>query len=103
MLENLTISCLAGPLAMKRFDPRSRRIAFGGEDDFQRAVALVMNLTSDRETLQAWIDLLSIRARKLVESHWPKITRLAAALTERHQLSQHEVERILGRRRVRRA
>jgi hypothetical protein len=92
-LERAMKICLAGPLAQKRFRPRSycRR---NGRQDYDCASGLARYLAGsagEREFLR----YQERRTKVVVDHFWSDIDRIAQALLERDELSGTEVKNII--------
>jgi ATP-dependent Zn protease len=97
--ERHIVTYYAGPLASKRFSPRSRwRI--GGSGDFASAAQLLSRIGgADEKHTYLYSQLLWRRAECLVEVNWKNIERVAAALLEHQTLNRKQViEAIMGGR-----
>lgn len=94
--EQMIIVCLAGPIAHRRHSPRSWRHHMG-HGDHTRAVDLSSRFTSSEQETEAHLKWLTLRARALLDAHWPRVEAVAAALVERGKLEAAEIERILVR------
>lgn len=94
-IEREAIATLAGPWAEEKA---------GGDDawrtsgsDLDDSVALLQYLCASDDELQAYLHLVSIRARNLVERLWDSIDALAHQLLAKRRLSGEEVRRLMVR------
>ena len=83
--------CLAGLEAQRRFSPKSRGTV-GARSDYDQAVRVMDHFVGSNEELEAYIELLKIRARQLVRH--PALSKcieaLAAKLAASGSLSREE-------------
>ena len=81
--ENMVLVCLAGPAAQQRFNPHGFRYSHGSHDR-REAVDLLNYLVGSQQELQAYYNLIDIRARAFVNGayHWKSIEALANALLD---------------------
>lgn len=95
-MEKCFVTLMAGFYAGKKLNPKGKGSA-GASGDFGEAVSLVRYFISSSAEHQAYIDLLSIRARQLVNSRfiWPLISALAQRLLERKRMKGKEVREFL--------
>jgi len=95
-MEKLARVCLAGPLAQRRYKPRSHWRA-DGDHDFASAADLIGIFTgSDRET-EAYLSLLEIQTQQELEHEnvWMRVEALASTLLEKTQLTARKIRAIL--------
>lgn len=88
--------------ALAALPPRSRELIVESEartesipSDDERAAGLVSLLTTSEAEADAYLAWLRVSADDLVRFQWPRITRLALALLERHYIDGPEAVRIL--------
>lgn len=86
--------CLAGPIAQRRFSPRSVR-NYHAAGDYQLVADLALSLSGSSEEADAWVRLWNIQARQLVELRWPAVESLAAALLERRAVDAKDARRLV--------
>jgi hypothetical protein len=93
-VERIIIIRLAGPIAQKRYRRTSWRRWHGGAD---HAVAadLALRVCGSGEIASAFLKWLDLRAKALVEEHWPAIERLANALLKRGALREDEIAALM--------
>ena len=92
-VERAIMISLAGPVAHKRFHPRSYRRTRG---DYDHAIGLCRFLAGS-----GWRELLKEREQAtlwLVDLYWKDIRNVAAALLKRRELTGRAVTRIIKRR-----
>jgi ATP-dependent Zn protease len=95
--EKRIIICYAGPLASRKFAPRSRW-KDTGSSDFEIATDLLSHLqVPDDKCNVLYAKLLWRRAECLVEHHWKDICAVAKALLERRTLDQTDVIDVMSR------
>jgi hypothetical protein len=89
--ERLIVVFYAGPLASRKFSPRSHWRA-GGEVDFDTASLLFTHISSSDEKCRSlYWRLLWRRAEVLVETHWKEVRHLALALLKHKTLDSERV------------
>jgi hypothetical protein len=104
---NDAILSLAGPVAGDRFVGDCSYYDYYAEgssadfDDAERALRCAYLLKGRRFDVEDAIDKYLDVARDLVDGNWTQITRLAAALLERRELSYREIIAVVGDRRSR--
>ncbi len=91
-LENMVLVCLAGPAAQQRFNPHGFRYSHGSHDR-REAVDLLNYLVGSKQELQAYYNLIDIRARQFVGSvhRWRLIVGLAEALLDSGEMTGRQV------------
>jgi hypothetical protein len=87
--ERLIRVCLAGPIAQRRFNPRSWR-HYHGESDHEKATDVILRLAAPGEHANTYMRLLRIEAKMAVNQHWAMIGALAAELIERRKMTGAE-------------
>jgi ATP-dependent Zn protease len=92
-VENHILVCFAGPAAEARL--RGRHNWRGAGSDMQQAADMVSFLCGSAEEEEAYLKLVRIRARGLVEAHWVKVEAIAMALMDRRRLTWVEVDTII--------
>ena len=95
-MEKLAKVCLAGPIAQRRYKPRSHWRS-DGDFDYTNAIDLIGIFTSsDRET-EAFLQLLEIQTQQELEHEnvWMRVEAVAAALIEKASLSPRSIRAIL--------
>lgn len=96
LAEKEAVVAFAGPAAQRKFNPRTVRHVQGYRDR-HHAIDLIENFVDSNEELEAYLKLLNIRARQLVEKWWPFVEVLANALLERRTISGRKATEILQR------
>ncbi|MGD0075162.1 MAG: hypothetical protein ABSD31_12610 [Candidatus Binataceae bacterium] len=95
-VEKLALVALAGQIAQARFR-RTSLHSWHHETDYTNAYDLVSYLAqSDCET-KAWLKLLYVRAKQMIDLHWQAVQGLARNLVSRKVLSGKEARDILAR------
>ncbi len=89
-LENDAVILNSGPVAQRRFKPRSWR-EYHGSKDRSDAVSLVGKLGGSIEHEEALHARLYQRAEALISAHWAEVEAVAAALIECGELSGNEL------------
>jgi hypothetical protein len=90
--EKRIVICYAGPLASRKFQPRSRW-KLGGSGDFDTARMLMAHLQGpDDKYNTLYSKLLWRRAELLVDFRWPEINAVAEALIEHRTLDADALE-----------
>lgn len=92
--ERTIIICLAGPIAQRRFAPRSWR-RWHGASDYHAAHEIALRLNKSSKAAEAHLKWLEVRTEDLVDSLWNFIERVAVALSVRGMLSSDEIRSIL--------
>jgi hypothetical protein len=94
--ERWAIMYLAGLEAQKKYSASSVR-NYHAAADYSGALDLMSYFAPETKELQAYIRLLQLRARSLVEfpPHWAAIQAVASALMEKHTLSASEVTTVI--------
>jgi hypothetical protein len=92
--ERAIIICLAGPIAQRRFAPRSWR-QWHGVSDYHAALDIALRLNESSRAAKAHLKWLEIRTENLVESSWSFVERVATALSVRGTLSSDEIRSLL--------
>jgi len=95
--ERAIMISLAGPLAQRRYRPRSWR-RWHGRFDFRRAAELANRVCGSTEQVSAFLAWLEVKTRDLVESYWPEIERVADSLFERQRLDGAEIMAAINRK-----
>ena len=93
--ERLIRISLAGPIAQRKFNPRSIR-RYHGEQDFKKAYDLLAYLAISDEHAQIYMQHLEIEAAGIVDRHWPVIKALAAEIMARRKMKGAEATRFIG-------
>ena len=96
-LEGGIRSIWGGPLAQKKFNPRGFR-HYHAAKDYKQIVDLAFNLSgSDDETASAYIKLLELQTRNLLNQGWiwQCVEAVAGALLEQEKLSGKQVREII--------
>ena len=78
-VERAIIIRLAGPIAQKRYRRTSWRRWQGGAD-YAVAADLALRVCGSGELASAFLKWLELRAKALIEEHWPAVERVANAL-----------------------
>ena len=93
--ERAIIICLAGPVAQKRYSPRSWRNVDGSED-YEQAKNLAIKINGSTDAANAHLKWLEIQTRDLVELRWREVEIIAEALLREQTLDQTRIQEILG-------
>jgi hypothetical protein len=93
-IESLITICFAGPIAQKRYNPRSWRRAHG-EWDYGKITELGLGVCGSDEQANAFIRWREIVARDMVRAHWLRIQLVAGQLIERESLSHTDLDAII--------
>jgi len=83
--HKLIMICFAGPLAQRRYAPRSHWRG-AGEEDNRIATDLACELERSSETATALMQYLKMRTADLVQARWEVIDRFAQVLLEKREL-----------------
>jgi hypothetical protein len=96
-LENTALILLAGPLAERRYLKRGYR-RYGAGNDYEKMITCLTCLTGESDELQAYADLMWIRARNFVrsDSNWWLIRQVATELMRRRTLSGPQLRDVIG-------
>ena len=94
--EKLAMICLAGPIAQRRYAPRSWR-QWHGASDYCQFGAVVRYLGGRGRVLEQYTQLLMVWTDTRVDRCWPDIERVAAALLERETLDERDIRSIASR------
>lgn len=94
-IEREAIATLAGPCAEEKAGGNDAWRTSGS--DLEDSVALLGYLCTSDDELQAYLNLVCIRARNLVERLWHSIDSLAHELLAKRRLSGEEVRRLIAR------
>ena len=93
-LESLITICFAGPIAQKRYNPRSWRRAHGPRD-YEKIEELAVQVCGSDEQALAFPRWREIVACDMVRAHWPRIQLVAGRLLERESLSHADLDAII--------
>ena len=95
-LERGIRSVLGGPLAQKKFHPRGFRHDYAAED-YRQIVDLAIMLSGSDEIASAYIKLLELQTRNLLNQDWiwQCVEAVAGALLEQEKLSGKQVKEII--------
>jgi ATP-dependent Zn protease len=93
-VERAIIICLAGPMAQRRFAPRSWRRWHGGPD-YVVAFDLALRVNGSPAAAKVHMKWLEMRAQALLESVWSYVEAIASELLKRGTLSAEEIRSIL--------
>lgn len=93
-VERAIMIRLAGPIAQKRYRPTSWRRGQGGAD-YAVAADLALRVCGSGEVASAFLKWLDLRAKALIEDHWPAVERLAAALIKHGTMNQEEIAALM--------
>ncbi len=85
---------LAGVAAEARF--KGRHDWRGASSDLGQAVFLLHYICGSNGELEAYVKLIRIQARGLVEAHWNEVQAVAQALLDRERLTAAEVVEIIA-------
>lgn len=98
-IEHDMIIAMAGPLAQRRYAPRSdwRQNRYWGErgTDFDIFADLLLLQHDDEKVRDAYARYIRARAESLVENGWPAIERVAQALVDQQTLSREELSKTI--------
>jgi hypothetical protein len=89
-VENAVITCLAGPLAQRRYRPRAYR-HWHGSDDHARALDLAIRLCGSGPSTAAYLKWLNIRTKQLLDVHWASVERVANGLLNKGTLDADDL------------
>ena len=82
---------LAGPIAQRRFNPRSWR-HYHGQHDHETAADLALKINGrDEKATDAYLKWLSLRAERLIEDDRPLVTACAERLMREKTLGYGEI------------
>lgn len=95
-VERAIIIRLAGPIAQKRYRPTSWRRWQGGAD-YAVAADLALRVCGSGEIASAFLKWLDLRAKALIEQHWPAVERLANALLKQGTMDQDQIAALMQR------
>jgi hypothetical protein len=87
--------CLAGPIAQRRFAPRSWR-RWHGASDYQTAFDLALRINRSSSAADAHLKWLEMRTQDLVNSLWSFVEKLADDLLIHGVLSLEEIQTALS-------
>ncbi len=93
-LEDAIQIALAGPVAHRRFNPRSWR-HHHGEVDHRVATDLALKNCGSAEIASAYLKYLGLLARGIVKTNWVAVEALAEELLERRAMSGEDVEEVI--------
>jgi hypothetical protein len=93
-VETVITICFAGPIAQKRYNPRSWRRAHG-QWDYEKIAELALRVCGSSEQATAFIRWREIVACDMVKAHWPRIQLVAGQLLERENLSHADLDAII--------
>ena len=93
-IERCVVIALAGNVAQRRFNPRSVR-SHHAQNDFNKAADVLSHLSGSDKELQAYMNLLLIRAENLLMRMWPSVTALASSLLKESALSGEQATAII--------
>ena len=85
---------LAGPIAQRRFLPRSVR-GWHSEGDYQGAAELALRLQGSGELATAYLKWMQVSTTALVEANWPHIDTVARALLEGAEIEGSAIPQLL--------
>ena len=91
--EKLAIICLAGPMAQRRYAPKSWR-HWHGASDYCLFGAVARNLGGNGRALKQYTELLMVWTDTCVDRRWLEIEHVAAALLERETLGEQDIKSI---------
>jgi hypothetical protein len=102
-MERLAVAKLAGIEAQRGYDPKSVNYGDGapgahwdGVSDYHEAVDLISHFVGPIEELEAYFNLLRIRARNLIQSKWLYVEAIAERLFEKKALSAIEAKQVIS-------
>jgi hypothetical protein len=93
-VERAIIIRLAGPIAQKRYRRTSWRRWQGGAD-YAVAADLALRVCGSGELASAFLKWLELRAKALIEEHWPAVERVANALLKQGVVTQDEIAALM--------
>lgn len=95
-VEKEIIVCVSGPLAQRKFSPRSMR-RWHGAGDYEAAVNWASSICGSGKQIGAFITWLETRAETLLDHGWPAVCAVAEGLMRSGTLTQNEIEALLAR------
>jgi hypothetical protein len=93
-VERAIMICLAGPIAQRRFAPRSWRHWHGGPD-YATALDLALRINESPRAAKAHLKWLEIRTQDLLETLWGYVEGIAGDLMKRGALSPDDIRSAL--------
>jgi ATP-dependent Zn protease len=93
-IEREIIQGLAGPVAQRRFAPRSCR-HYHASEDYKTAVDTIFRISPSGQEVNAYMQWLKIRAENLVALHWHEIKQVADALMVHETLDGTTIEQVI--------
>ncbi len=99
-IEKAVRVALAGPIAEREWGRRNGRCPHwkvGAEQDHGRAMDLISRIAGSREEANAYLRLLEIQTKQIVNSHWQRIGCIARLLLERGELRRKDIRQALFR------
>jgi hypothetical protein len=93
-IESLITICFAGPIAQKRYNPRSWRRVHG-QWDYEKIAELGLRVCDSAEQASAFIRWREIVACDMVRANWLRIQLVAGQLLDRGNLSHTDLEAII--------
>jgi hypothetical protein len=94
--ERLAQVCLAGIVAQQRYSPSSVR-SWHANRDYQTAHELVSAISGSQEEVQAYLNLILVRAQMMFEDsyRWRCVDAVAGGLLEKETLSREEAVTVM--------
>ena len=96
--ERYARATLAGYFAQRKFDRRTVRSWHAHSDRHKAADIMEYFVASDLE-LNAWLRLLEIQAKQILEIRWPDVRALAMQLMERKKMNGRQIRACLNQSR----
>ena len=93
-VESAITICFAGPIAQKRYSPRSWRRVHG-QWDYDTIAELGLRVCGSDEQATAFIRWREIVTLDLIKANWPRIQQVARQLLEREHLSHADLDAII--------
>jgi hypothetical protein len=93
-VESAITICFAGPIAQKRYSPRSWRRVHG-QWDYDTIAELGLRVCGSGEQAAAFIRWRELVTLDLVKAHWLRIQQVAGQLLEREHLSYADLDAII--------
>jgi len=96
-MEKSVLIALSGPAAQRRYSPRSVR-HYHGYRDYQNAVGSILHFTGTDEEMGAYLHLMEIRAKQMINrpGFWPCVEALANELLVRKEIKGAEAWDIIS-------
>ena len=92
--DKAVLICLAGPIAQRRFRPKSWR-RYHGRGDYELASDFALRRNGTGEMASAYLKWMELRAETLVEANWRFVDAFARRLLAQNTLSYAEIGEIV--------